>query len=102
MITPLKTMRFAGSSSTRQSPRYKGDRPKMEARSEGPMTLTPTYVILGEIGVPNIQLAKNAKYPIPLPSMSEDVLEEGVLLGHIPTLKYHDYNLLDPEKFPQF
>lgn len=34
--------------------------------------------------------------------MSEDVLEEGVLLGEIPSLKYQDYNLLDPEKFPQF
>ena len=71
----------------------------MEARSEGPMTLTPTYVSLGEIGALDIQLSKNAKYPIPLSLMSEDVLEEGALLGHIPTLKYQDYNLLDPEKF---
>ena len=34
--------------------------------------------------------------------MSEDVTEEGALLGQIPNLKYQDYNLLDPEKFPQF
>ena len=24
------------------------------------------------------------------------------MLGHIPTFKYQDYNLLDLEKFPQF
>ena len=34
--------------------------------------------------------------------MSEDVQEEGALLGHIPSLKYQDYNLQDPEKFSQF
>lgn len=34
--------------------------------------------------------------------MSEDVIEEGMLLGQISNLKYQDYNLLDPEKFPQF
>ena len=34
--------------------------------------------------------------------MSDDVLEEGALLGHISTLKYQDYNLLDSNKFPQF
>ena len=47
-------------------------------------------------------MVKNAKYPIPLPSMSEDVIEEGALLGQIPNMKYQDYNLLDLEKFPQF
>lgn len=34
--------------------------------------------------------------------MCEDVIEEGALLGQIPNLKYQDYNLLDPKKFPQF
>ena len=34
--------------------------------------------------------------------MSACVFEEGGLLGHIQNLKYHDYNLRDPEKFPQF
>ena len=32
--------------------------------------------------------------------MSENVKEEGNLLGHIPGLKYQDYNLQDPKKFP--
>ena len=34
--------------------------------------------------------------------MSEDVVEEGALLGKILNPKYQDYNLQDPEKFPQF
>lgn len=34
--------------------------------------------------------------------MSEDVIEEGDLQGNIPNLCYQDYNLQDPEKFPQF
>lgn len=34
--------------------------------------------------------------------MSEDVEEEGSLLGHVNDLKYQDYNLLDHIKFPQF
>jgi hypothetical protein len=74
----------------------------METRCEGLVILTLTYVSPQAIGEPNIQLTKNYKYPIPLSPMSEDVLEEVVLLGHILTLKYQDYNLLDPEKFPQF
>ena len=37
-----------------------------------------------------------------LPPMSEDVKEEGSLLGHLNDLKYQDYNLLDDIKFPQF
>ena len=34
--------------------------------------------------------------------MSEDVKEEGSLLGHVNDLKYQDYNLLDHVKFLQF
>ena len=34
--------------------------------------------------------------------MSQDVIEEGDLLGNILNLLYQDYNLQDPEKFPQF
>ena len=36
------------------------------------------------------------------PAMSEDVEEEGSLLGYVNDLKYRDYNLLDHIKFPQF
>ena len=39
---------------------------------------------------------------MPLRSMSEDVEEEGSLLGYVNDLKYQDYNLLDHIKFPQF
>ena len=34
--------------------------------------------------------------------MSEDVEEEGSLLGYVNDLKYQNYNLLDHVKFPQF
>ena len=34
--------------------------------------------------------------------MSEDVIEEGDLLENIPQLRYQDYNLRDPKKYPQF
>ena len=61
-----------------------------------------TYIILRVSGALDIQLTKHVKYLIPLLPMSEDVIEEGVLLGQIPNLKYQDYNLLDPEKLPQF
>lgn len=74
----------------------------METRSEAPVTLILTYVSPWVIGALEIQLTKNAKYPIPFLPMSEAVLEEGALLGYILTLKYWDYNLLDPKKFPQF
>jgi hypothetical protein len=49
-----------------------------------------------------IQLSSKARYPVPLPPMSEDVEEEGSLLGHVNDLKYQDYNLLDHVKIPQF
>ena len=49
-----------------------------------------------------VQLPKSAKYPMPLPPMSEDVIEEGNLLANIPQLRYQDYNLQDLEKYPQF
>lgn len=102
MATPPKTVRFVGSSSSRQPPRHKGDQPKMETRREAPVMLTMTYISPRVSGALDIQLAKHAKYLIPLPPMSEDVIEEGALLGQIPNLKYQDYNLLDPKKFPHF
>ena len=100
MTTPLKIVIFVGSSSTSQSPWHKGDQPKMETRREAPVMLIATYITLWAAGAPYIQLAKHAKYPIPLLPMSEDVIEEGTLLGQILNLKYQDYNLLDLEKFP--
>ena len=81
--TTPKTMKFLGHTSTRQSPRHRGDRLEMEPCREVPVTLTPTYINPRVSGAPDIQLAENAKYPIPLPPMLEDVIEEGALLGHI-------------------
>jgi hypothetical protein len=74
----------------------------METRREAPVMFIVTYIIPRMARAPNIHLAKHAHYPIPLPPMSKDVIEEGTLLGQIPNLKYQDYNLLDLEKFPQF
>ena len=81
MTTPPKTMKFAGSSSTRKSLWHRGDQPTMETRCEAPVMLTLTYIIPRAVGALDIQLAKHTKYLIPLPPMSEDILEEGTLLG---------------------
>ena len=103
MTTPTKPVRFLACTSTRQSPRHRGDRPEIEpSLKEAPMNLTVTYLNPRVSRAPNIQLVKNVKYLIPLPCMSEDVFEEGGLLGHIQNLKNQDYNLQDPEKFSQF
>lgn len=74
----------------------------MEPHKEVPVTWTPTYLNPRLSGALEVQLVKNAKYPVPLSPMFEDVVEEGALLGQILNLKYQDYNLQDPEKFPQF
>ena len=66
------------------------------------MSFLPAYVCPLWHEAPKIQLSTKARYPVPLPPMSEDVEEEGSLLGHINDLKYQDYNLLDHIKFPQF
>ena len=102
MKTLPKTVRFFGSTSTKQSLQHRGDRTAMESHKEVPITWTPAYVNPRLSGAPEVHLIKNAKYLILLPPMFEDVVEEGELLEHIPNLKYQDYNLQDPKKFPQF
>ena len=94
--------RFSASTSTRQSPRHKGDQPAMETRTDMSIHWILTYVNLRQDDAPKVQLPKNAKYPTPLSHMSEDFIEEGDLLANIPQLRYQDYNLQDPEKYPQF
>ena len=66
------------------------------------MSFLPAYVCPLWHEAPKVQLSTKAKYPVPLPPMSEDVEEEGSLLGYVNDLKYQDYNLLDHIKFPQF
>ena len=66
------------------------------------MSFLPAYVCPLRHKAPKVQLSANAKYIVPLPPMSEDVDEEGSLLGYVNDLKYQDYNLLDHNKFPQF
>lgn len=74
----------------------------MEAHLDKSVHWIPTYVNPCQEGALEVQLPKNAKYPTPLPPMSEDVIEEDDLLANIPQLRYQDYNLQDPEKYPQF
>lgn len=69
----------------------------MESHSNKSLHWIYAYVNLCQEGVPEVQLPKNAKYPTPLLSMSEDVIEEGDMLAKIPQLRYQDYNLQDPK-----
>jgi hypothetical protein len=66
------------------------------------MSFLPVYIWTLQYEAPKIQLSSEARYPMPLPPMSEDVEEEGSLLGYVNDLKYQDYNLLDHIKFLQF
>ena len=102
MKTPPKTVRFSASTSTRQSPRHRGHRLAMESHTEASINWVPTYINLRIPDASEVQLPKNAKYPTPLPPMSKDVIEEGDLLANISQLRYQDYSLQDPEKYPQF
>ena len=74
----------------------------MESHSDKTLHWLPAYVNLHQEGAPEVQLPRGAKYPLPLPPISEDVVEEGDLLANIPQLRYQDYNLQDLKKFPQF
>lgn len=102
MKTPSKTAKFVDSTSTQQSPRHRSNQPAMENQREASIAWTPVYISPRPSTVPKVPLVKNTKYPILLPPMFDDVIEEGDLLGHIPNLQYQDYNLQDTEKFPKF
>ena len=65
------------------------------------MSFFPTYLCPLWREAPKIQISAKAKYLMSLPSMSEDIKEEGLLLGYVNDLKNEDYNLLDHIKFPQ-
>ena len=63
------------------------------------MPFLPAYMCPLQHEAPKIKLSSKARYPMPLPPMSQDVEEEGSLLGHVNDLKYQDYNLVDHVKF---
>jgi hypothetical protein len=65
----------------------------MESHSDKSLHWLPIYVNPCQEGVPEVQLPKSAKYPMPLPPMFEYVVEEGDLLAIIPQIRYQDYNL---------
>ena len=74
----------------------------METQTEASIHWISTHINSWLNDAPEVKLPKNAKYPTPFPPMSEDVVDEGNLLANIPQLRYQDYNLQDPEKYPQF
>ena len=84
MKTPPKVVRFHANTSTQESPRHRGDRPTMDPWIDKSLHWIPTYVNPHQEGVPEVQLPKNAKYPMPMSPMSEDVIKEGDLLANIP------------------
>ena len=86
MKTPSKAKKIAGTSSTQQSPRHRRNQPEMERRREALVPWTLVYISPRPSTMLDIPLGKNTKYPIPLPPMSEDVIEEGDLLGSIPNI----------------
>lgn len=93
MKTPSNIIKFADNTSTQQSLRHRSNQPAMENRREAFVAWTLVYISPRTGGAPDVPLMKNMKYPIPLPPMSEDVIEEGDLLGQISILRYQDYNL---------
>ena len=74
----------------------------MESHLDKSLHWIPAYVNPRQEGAQKIQFPRNAKYPTPLPPMSEYIVEEGDLLANIPQLRYQDYNLQRLEKYPQF
>ena len=90
------------SHTVRQSPQHQHGPDEHEILQGRVMSFLPAYVCLPRHEVPKFQLSAKAKYPVPLPPMSEDIEQEGSLLGYVNDLKYQDYNLLNHIKFPQF
>lgn len=74
----------------------------MESPSDKTLHWLPVYLKPHQEDAPDIQLPRGANYPMSLPPMFEDVIVEDDLLANIPQLRYQDYNLQDPKKFPQF
>ena len=60
----------------------------MEPHSDKSLHWLLGYVNPCQEGVLEVQLPRGAKYPMPLPPMFEEVVEEGDLLANIPQLRY--------------
>jgi hypothetical protein len=97
-----KKLGTSPSHAVRQSTRHQHGPDEHELPQGRAMPFLPAYVCPLRHEAPKVQLFEKAKYLVPLPPMSEDVEEEGSLLGYVNDLKYHDYNLLDHIKFPLF
>lgn len=105
MYMPTRQTKKSGagpSQPVRQSPRHQHGPDEQELPQGRAMLFLPAYVCPLRHEAPKVQLSTKARYPVPLPPMSEDVEEEGSLLGYVNDLKYQDYNLLHHIKFPQF
>lgn len=74
---------------TRKSPRMKVPQSEAEMSSRS-ASLVPAYVSPRAPGTPINELAKQAKYVVPLPPMPEESQEQGNLQGKIDQLKLTD------------
>ena len=91
MYTPVKKTKKSGadpSKPVRQSPRHQNITEEQVIPQGRAMSFLPVYVFPLRHEAPKIQLSSKARYPVPLPPMSEDVEEEGSLLGHVNDLKH--------------
>lgn len=105
MYTLVKQTKKLGASLSkpvRQSLRQQHIIEEQEILQGWAMSFLPAYVCLLRHEALKIQLSSKARYLVPLLPMSEDVEEEGSLLGYVNDLKYQDYSLLDHVKFPPF
>ena len=91
MYMPTKQTKKLGAGSSklvRQSPQHQHGTEEQEIPQGRAMSILPAYVCPLRHEAPKIQLSSKARYPVPLPPMSEDVEEEGSLLGHVNDLNY--------------
>lgn len=71
-----------------QSPQHQHSLDEKELPQGREMSFLLAYVCPLRHEAPKIQLSAKAKYLVPLPPKSEDIGEEGLLLGYINDLKY--------------
>ena len=91
MYTPTRQTKKSGagpSHTVRQSSRHQHGLEEQELPQGRAMSFLPAYVCPLRHEAPKVQLSTKARYPMPFPPMSEDVEEEGSLLGHVNDLKY--------------
>ena len=91
MYTPTQQNKKLGvgpSQPVRQLSRHQHGLEEKELLQGRAMSFLPAYVCSLWHEAPKVQLSTKARYPVPFPPMSEDVKEEGSLLGYVNDIKY--------------